>query len=215
MLLLQIANEELATPSTAMAIQEFAVKFGVRLLIDLLTLFVLIRCIYYPINKHRELFFTYFVFNIIIFLMCFFLNRVKISMGAAFGLFAVFGMLRYRTEDLSIKDMTYLFLVIAIGLITAVTKLEDIEYYYEFILIACVNGFVLLLTWLLESNFLIRKEAAKLITYENIELIKPERRSELVADIEARTGLKLNRFSIVKIDFLKDTAQIKIYYYEE
>lgn len=215
MLLLQITNEELATPSTAMAIQEFAVKFGVRLLIDLLTLFVLIRCIYYPINKHRELFFTYFVFNIIIFLMCFFLNRVKISMGAAFGLFAVFGMLRYRTEDLSIKDMTYLFLVIAIGLITAVTKLEDIEYYYEFILIACVNGFVLLLTWLLESNFLIRKEAAKLITYENIELIKPERRSELVADIEARTGLKLNRFSIVKIDFLKDTAQIKIYYYEE
>lgn len=215
MVLLQIANEELATPSTAMAIQEFAVKFGARLLIDLLTLFVLIRCIYYPINKHRELFFTYFVFNIIIFLMCFFLNRVKISMGAAFGLFAVFGMLRYRTEDLSIKDMTYLFLVIAIGLITAVTKLEDIEYYYEFVLIACVNGFVLLLTWLLESNFLIRKEAAKLITYENIELIKPERRSELVADIEARTGLKLNRFNIVKIDFLKDTAQIKIYYYEE
>lgn len=215
MVLLQIANEELATPGTAMAIQELATKFGVRLLIDLLTLFVLIRCIYYPINKHRELFFTYFVFNIIIFLMCFFLNRVKISMGAAFGLFAVFGMLRYRTEDLSIKDMTYLFLVIAIGLITAVTKLEDIEYYYEFILIACVNGFVLLLTWLLESNFLMRKEAAKLITYENIELIKPERRSELVADIEARTGLKLNRFSIVKIDFLKDTAQIKIYYYED
>lgn len=215
MVLLQIANEELATPDAAIAIQEFATKFGVRLLIDLLSLFVLIRCIYYPINKHRELFFTYFVFNIIIFLMCFFLNRVKISMGAAFGLFAVFGMLRYRTEDLSIKDMTYLFLVIAIGLITAVTKMEDIAYYYEFILIACVNGFVLLLTWLLESNLLIRKEAAKLITYENIELIKPARRSELVADIEARTGLKLNRFNIVKIDFLKDTALIKIYYYED
>ena len=214
-MLLQIAGEDLATPDASIAIQELAVKFGVRLLIDLVTIFVLIRFIYFPINKHRELFFTYVVFNLIIFLMCFFLNRVKLSMGAAFGLFAVFGMLRYRTEDLSIKDMTYLFLVIAIGLITAVTKLEDIAYYYEFVFITCINAFVLLLTYLLESNVLMKKEIAKVITYENIELIKPERRAELVADIESRTGLKLNRITIAKIDFLKDTAQIKIYYYED
>ncbi|MBS1637330.1 MAG: DUF4956 domain-containing protein [Bacteroidetes bacterium] len=214
-MLLQIAGEDLATPDASIAIQELATKFGVRLLIDLLTVFVLIRFIYYPINKHRELFFTYVVFNIIIFLMCFFLNRVKLSMGAAFGLFAVFGMLRYRTEDLSIKDMTYLFLVIAIGLITAVTKLEDIAYYYEFIFIAGINAFVLFLTYLLESNLLMKKEIAKTITYENIELIKPEKRAELIADIESRTGLKLNRITVAKIDFLKDTAQIKIYYYED
>lgn len=121
MIALQI--EDVITPDTSLAIQDFIIKFGVRFLINMMSVFVLIRFIYFKINKHRELFFTYFIFNLIIFLMCFFLNKVKISMGAAFGLFAVFGMLRYRTEDLSIKDMTYLFLVIAIGLMTAVIKL--------------------------------------------------------------------------------------------
>ncbi len=215
MTLLQIANEGLATVDTMMAIRELALKFGVRLLINLVTVFILVRCIYYPVNRHRELFFTYFIFNIIIFLMCFFLNRVKISMGAAFGLFAVFSMLRYRTEDISIKDMTYLFLVIAIGLVTAVTKLEGIAYYYEFYFIAGVNGLILLLTWLLESNLLMKREVVQMITYENIELIKPEKRAALIADLEARTGLKLNRISIAGIDFLKDTAQIRVYYYEQ
>jgi Ca2+/Na+ antiporter len=136
-------------------------------------------------------------------------------MGAAFGLFAVFGMLRYRTEDLSIKDMTYLFLVIAIGLMTAVIKLEDIAYYYEFVFIIVVNAFVLLLTYLLESNALMKQETAKQIIYENIELIKPEKRNELMADLESRTGQKINRISIGRIDFLRDTALIKIYFYEE
>lgn len=213
MTLLQL--EEVATPDAAIAIKDFILKFGARFLIDLLSVFVLIRFIYFKINKHRELFFTYFIFNLIIFLMCFFLNKVKISMGAAFGLFAVFGMLRYRTEDLSIKDMTYLFLVIAIGLMTAVIKLEDIAYYYEFIFIICTNAFVLLLTYLLESNLLMKKEAAKNVLYENIELIKPAKKAELMLDLEERTGLKINRISIGKIDFLKDTALIKIYYYEE
>jgi hypothetical protein len=213
MTLLQI--DEVVTTDTAIAVQDFIVKFGARFLIDIASVFILIRFIYFKINKHRELFFTYFIFNIIIFLMCFFLNKVKISMGAAFGLFAVFGMLRYRTEDLSIKDMTYLFLVIAIGLMTAVIKLEDIAYYYEFVFIICTNGFVLLLTYLLESNLLMKQETAKQIIYENIELIKPEKRAELMADLETRTGLKINRISIGKIDFLKDTALIKIYFFEE
>jgi len=124
-------------------------------------------------------------------------------------------MLRYRTQDLCIKDMPYLFLVIAIGLMTAVIKLEDIEYYYEFVFICCSNGFIVLLTYLLESNILMKKEAARQIIYENIELIKPEKRSELILDIEARIGVKVNRISITKIDFLKDVAFIKVYYFEE
>lgn len=213
MIALQI--EDVITPDTSLAIQDFIIKFGVRFLINMMSVFVLIRFIYFKINKHRELFFTYFIFNLIIFLMCFFLNKVKISMGAAFGLFAVFGMLRYRTEDLSIKDMTYLFLVIAIGLMTAVIKLEDIAYYYEFVFIIVVNAFVLLLTYLLESNALMKQETAKQIIYEKIELIKPEKRDELMADLESRTGQKINRISIGRIDFLRDTALIKIYFYEE
>jgi hypothetical protein len=213
MTLLQI--DEVITPDAAMAVQDFIVKFGARFLINMVSVFILIRFIYYKMNKHRELFFTYFVFNLIIFFMCFFLNKVKISMGAAFGLFAVFSMLRYRTEDLSIKDMTYLFLVIAIGLMTAVIKLDDIAYYYEFIIIIVINALVLLLTYLLESNVLIKQETAKQIIYENIELIKPEKRQELMADLELRTGQKINRISIGKIDFLRDTALIKIYFYED
>jgi hypothetical protein len=100
-------------------------KLLVRLLIDLTAVFILVRFIYYPIYKHRELFFTYFIFNIVIFLISFLLNKVDLSMGAAFGLFAVFSMLRYKTEEIAIKDMTYLFLVIALGLVSAVTKIKD------------------------------------------------------------------------------------------
>ncbi len=214
MFLLQIASDEVSKPETIVAVKDFITRFGGRLIIDMLSVFILIRFVYFKINKHRELFFTYFIFNIIIFLMCFFLNKVKISMGAAFGLFAVFGMLRYRTEDLSIKDMTYLFLVIAIGLMSAVIKLEDIEYYYEFIFIASSNGFIILLTYLLESDVLMKKEIARQVTYEKIELIKPEKRAELIADLEDRIGVKVNRISITKIDFLRDVAFIKVYYYE-
>jgi hypothetical protein len=207
--------DEVATPDVALAIQDFITKIGVRLLINIASVFILVRFIYYKINKRSEYFFTYFIFNLVIFLMCFFLNKVKLSMGAAFGLFAVFGMLRYKTEEISIKDMTYLFLVIAIGLLTAVIKIEDVAYYYEFLFIAVINSFILLMTYLLESNLLMKKEIAKNVIYENIELIKPEKRVDLMLDLELRTGLKINRISIGKIDFLKDIATIKIYYYED
>ena len=130
-----IVSDVLLTP-----IQEFLIKFGVRLAIDILSVVCLIRFIYFPIYKQRELFFTYLIFNLIIFFMCYFLNKVEMSMGAAFGLFAIFGMLRYRTtEDISIKDMTYLFLVIAMGLLSAVMKLKDISYKEEFVLIIGLN----------------------------------------------------------------------------
>jgi hypothetical protein len=207
--------DEVATPDVALAIQDFITKIGIRLLINIASVFILVRFIYYKINKRSEYFFTYFIFNLVIFLMCFFLNKVKLSMGAAFGLFAVFGMLRYKTEEISIKDMTYLFLVIAIGLLTAVIKIEDVAYYYEFLFIAVINSFILLMTYLLESNLLMKKEIAKNVIYENIELIKPEKRVDLMLDLELRTGLKINRISIGKIDFLKDIATIKIYYYED
>ena len=189
-------------------------RFSIRLLIDIASVFVLIRYVYFPTYKHRELFFTFFIFNLIIFLICFLLNKVELSMGAAFGLFAVFSMLRYRTEDISIKDMTYLFLVIAMGLMAAVTKIKDAVDAYEYLFLVIINGIVILLTYLLESNALMRKEAVKIITYENIELVKADRHEELKADISARTGIQINRITVQKIDFLRDTAQVRIYYYE-
>jgi hypothetical protein len=135
-------------------------------------------------------------------------------MGAAFGLFAVFSMLRYRTENLSIKDMTYLFLSIAIGLVSAVAKVKDAPDSHEYLFVGGINLAVLLITYLLESNLLLKKEVTKLITYENIELIRANRGAEMIEDIRNRTGLNVHRYSIQKINFLKDSAQIKVYYYE-
>lgn len=214
MTLLQIATDvELAT-SGLDAVLKMASKISWRLLIDISSVVILIRFIYYPIYKHRDLFFTFFIFNLIIFLISFLLNKVELSMGAAFGLFAVFSMLRYRTEDISIKDMTYLFLVIALGLVSAVIKVKNADDIFENMFLIFINGIVLLITYLLESSILMKKETMKQLTYENIELIKPERREDLINDLKTRTGINIHRLSIHKIDFLKDSAVIKIYYYE-
>jgi hypothetical protein len=185
-----------------------------RLLIDLATIIVLVRFIYYPIYRQREFFFMYFIFNIIIFLISFLLNKVELSMGAAFGLFAVFSMLRYRTESISIKDMTYLFLCIAIGLVTAVTRIKNTPPFQEYIFLIGLCAGVLLITWILESSLFGKKELSRLIVYENIELIQSARREDLLQDIRSRTGINVHRVAIQRINFLKDSALIKIYYYE-
>jgi hypothetical protein len=205
-LLQELANEELVG-NTFSLFEKLSEKFFMRLIVDFLSVFVLIRFVYYPIYKSKEFFFTFFIFNLIIFLITYLLNKVDMSMGAAFGLFAVFSMLRYRTEGISMKDMTYLFLVIAMGLITAVSKGNWDE-------LALLNAIILIVTWLLESNILLKKETAKNIMYENIEMIKPEHRTALIADLERRMGIKINRISVGKIDFLKDTAVVRVYYYD-
>jgi hypothetical protein len=135
-------------------------------------------------------------------------------MGAAFGLFAVFSMLRYRTESISIKDMTYLFLCIAIGLVTAVTKIKDTPDAQEYFFLIGLNASILLITFVLESNIFVKKEMSKMIIYENIEFIQSQHQKELLEDIRRRTGMNVHRISIQRINFLKDSALIKIYYYE-
>ena len=181
-------------------------EFFIRLAIDFVSVFILIRLIYYPNYKKMEFFFTFFIFNLTIFLITLLLNQVEMSLGAAFGLFAVFSMLRYRTEGISMKDMTYLFLFIAIGMITAIQKGS----WSELILL---NLMILGFTYALESSFLMRKEYSKTIHYENIEMIKPENHTALIEDLKKRTGLNIHRISINEIDFLKDKAIIQIYYY--
>jgi hypothetical protein len=198
---------------SAFELAKLSIKFGCRFFLDLMAVTIL-AFIYRKVHKTTDLFFTFFTFNIVIFLICFLLNRIDLSMGAAFGLFAVFSMLRYRTEDISLRDMTYLFLVIAIGLVSAVTRIKDTADLYEYIFIWIILDLVLVITWLLETGKLFRKEAVQTVIYENIGLIKPEKRQELMADLKTRTGLNIHRISIGKIDFLKDTALIKVYYYE-
>jgi hypothetical protein len=183
-------------------------KFFIRLLIDILSMLVLVRLIYFRIYKKKDYLFTFFLFNIIIFIITYLLNKVDMSMGAAFGLFAVFSMLRYRTEGITTKDMTYLFIVIAIGLICAVSKAT----YFE---LGVINLILIGFTYALDGNWLVRNEMVKSVQYENIELIRPENHQLLLEDLRKRTGLNIHRVSINKIDFLKDIAVVKVYYYED
>lgn len=183
-------------------------KFFWRLLVDVLSMLVLVRFIYFRIYKKKDYLFTFFLFNIIIFIITYLLNKVDMSMGAAFGLFAVFSMLRYRTEGISTKDMTYLFIVISIGLICAVSKAT----YFELVII---NSILIGFTYALDGNWLVRNEMTKTIQYENIELIKPEHHEALVNDLKNRTGLDIHRVTVTKIDFLKDVAIVRIYFYED
>lgn len=183
-------------------------KFLIRLAIDLAAVFTLIRLIYYRYYHRSDLFLTFFSFNLIIFLITYLLNKVEMSMGAAFGLFAVFSMLRYRTEGISIRDMTYLFLVIAMGLISAVSKgsWDDLS---------VLMVIILLTVQLLEGDWLMKKEISKIVTYENINLIAPEHRAELITDLKKRTGFNIHRVEIQEIDFLKDSTTITIYYFRK
>jgi hypothetical protein len=213
-ILLQIPVEEIAEKSGWLSLQKTAGKIGFRLLIDLVSMFVLIRLVYYPIYKRSELIFTYFIFNFVIFFICYLLNKVELSMGAAFGLFAVFSMLRYRTEGISLKDMTYLFMVIAMGLLSAVTKIKDAGEEFENIFLAIVNSLLILTAYLLESKMFFKSESSKSVLYDNILLVHADKKEELLSDLKLRTGLPITRFEIAKIDYLKDAAVVKIFYFE-
>jgi len=180
--------------------------FFANLAIDISAVLVLIFLVYFPTYKNQDYIFTFMVFNLVIFILTYVLNEVKISMGAAFGLFAVFSMLRYRTAGISIKDMTYLFIVIAMGLVGAIR----LEFYELMILDALIISFA----WLLECKWILRRELSQNIEYENIELIVPEKRAQLIEDLKERTGLKIHRVVIRRINFLRDTAEIRAYFYE-
>ena len=183
-------------------------ELGLRYLINLLAVIILIRIIYYRNYKRSDLFLTFFAFNTIIFFVSYMLNKVEMTIGAAFGLFAVFSILRYRTEGISAKDMTYLFLSIALGLLSSVSKGNFIE-------ICLLCGTILLVIFLLESKLLMLKESSQTIYYDNIQLIKNSAKEELLADLKLRTDLDIQRFKIEEIDFLKDACRITIYYYEK
>ena len=130
--------------------------------------------------------------------------------GFAFGLFAIFGVLRYRTEQISIKDMTYLFAVITIAVINSLAskKVSVAELVFT-------DGMILVMTYALEHLWLTRHEAMKQVIYERIDLIKPENRVQLFADLHERLGVKVSRVEIGRIDLLKDTAQLRVFYFED
>ena len=181
-------------------------KFGFYLFFTTL----LIRYIYYPISKKKDYLVTYFLIGISVFMISITLENVKLELGFALGLFAIFGIIRYRTDAIDIKEMTYLFIVIGVSVINALAN-KKISY----IELVFTNSAVILVAWFLERIWLIRHEVRKTITYEKIDLIVPEKRKELIADLEERTGINIERVEVGRINFLRDTARVRIFYFED
>ena len=182
--------------------------FLMRLAIDLVCVFALVRGVYYNAYRRADLFLTFFAFNLAIFLISFVLNRTEMSMGAAFGLFAVFSMLRYRTEGISTTDMTYLFLAIALGLIMAVANAGPAA-------LVGLGILIVVFTLLLETGWLNRREVRQEILYDQIRLLHADERIALIADLKTRTGLDVRRVDVEEIDLVRDCARLAIYYYPE
>lgn len=179
----------------------------VRLSFTLLVTWILVYLIYFRRNRNREYLFTFFTFSVIIFLMSFLMSNVKLSIGFAFGLFAVFSILRYRTEVLPIKEMTYLFISISIAVINAISS-KKISY-AEILL---TNVAILGVTYFMELMLSNNHEEVRPVTYEKIDLIKPENRHQLIEDLRQRTGLPVHRVEIEKYDLLRDSVNLKMYF---
>ena len=170
---------------------------------------ILIRYIYYPKAQKKNYLFTYFLIGISVFMISITLENVKLELGFALGLFAIFGIIRYRTDAIDIKEMTYLFVVIGLAVMNALANKK-----VSFAELIFANSIVLIISYGLEHLWLVKNEVKHRITYERIELIKPKNHKKLLADLTKRTGLKINRISIGNIDFLKDVARIDVYYFE-
>lgn len=185
-------------------------KLLFRLFVNVIFLTIIIRYLYYPSKKRKDYLFTYFLIGLITFFLCFALKKFNIDTGMGLGLFAIFGIIRYRTDAIEIKEMTYLFLVIGVSVVNALasSKISLAE-------MALINFSVVGITYGLERLWLVKHETRKTVIYERIDLIRPESYDEMKADLESRTGLSINRFDVGKIDFLNDTAQVRIYYYDD
>ena len=184
-------------------------KLITKTIFNLIIITTIIRYIYYPVTKNKDYLFTYFLISLTVFLLCVLLDSVKLQLGFALGLFAIFGIIRYRTDPIPIKEMTYLFLVIGVSVVNALAnkKISHAELVFA-------NLMIVFVTFGMERIWLLKGESRKNVIYEKIELIVPERREELLADLKERTGIDIIRVEIRRIDFLKDTANIRIFYYE-
>ncbi|MBC8267091.1 MAG: DUF4956 domain-containing protein [Flavobacteriales bacterium] len=171
---------------------------------------LIVRYIYYPVTKNKDYLFTYLLISLTVFLLCVLLDSVKLQLGFALGLFAIFGIIRYRTDPIPIKEMTYLFLVIGISVVNALAN-KKISYAE----LVFANFLIVFVTYGMERLWLLKHETRKNIIYEKIELIKPENKVELLADLKERTGIDIIRYEVRRIDFLRDVANIRIFYYEE
>lgn len=178
-------------------------RFGFHLVVTFLIVYV----IYARNSRRKDFYFSYFAISITIFTLCFLLNNVKIELGFALGLFALFGIIRYRTDAIPIKEMTYLFVIIAISVVNALSNKK-----VSFMELLFTNMAIVVTMWILEKILMLRQEASLNITYERIENIHLMNKDQLKEDIERRTGIKVKRLEIIEVNFMRDIARIKVYH---
>lgn len=176
-----------------------------RLGLNLVFATAVILFVYYRIYRNREFVFTYYVFNVITFSMCLLLRKVPMELGFALGLFAVFGILRYRTEEIRMRDLTYLFILIGLGIINGVAnkKVSTAE-------LLLVNFVIVCGAALLELPSRARRHGSTPMLYDNLSLLHPDQRAALHQDLAQRTGLDVLRVQVHRIDFLRDAAEITV-----
>jgi len=199
--------EELINQDVEQVIHNFSlVPLLIHFLINTLVIGIILKFFYYAKSKRRDYVFTFALISISIFLMIFLLGGVKLKIGFALGLFAIFGIIRYRTESMPVREMTYLFVIIAISVINALSA--DIS----FLDISITNLLFILAIWLLEKIRNVNYLESKLVLYDRIENVKQENYDKLLLDLKERTGLDIQRIEVGSIDFLKDSAMLKIFY---
>lgn len=182
-------------------------KMIFRFSINIVVLTLIIRFLYYRTTKRKDYLFTYYMISIIVFFLCFTMKKFELDLGMALGLFAIFGIIRYRTDPIGIKEMTYLFVVIGVSVMNS---LVNKKMSYSEILLA--NAVIVSSTAILEYVWQLKQELTKVIIYEQIENIKPENYDLLIKDLENRTGISINKAEVGSVDFLKDTAKVTIHY---
>lgn len=202
--------KELDTPDMAQAVffgGTRLTEFGFRFALNAIVIFLLVRIIYYPRHRNKDFLFSFFLFNIINFIICYLLSSATIKIGFAFGLFAIFSIIRYRSVSVPIREMAYLLTSVTIGILNALSSLDS---GLPELLIS--NGVLLLLTFILDRKVSLPHENSQVVIYEKIELIKPENREQLLEDLKQRTGLPIHRIEIGRIDLMRDSAKIRIFY---
>ena len=178
----------------------------IRFAANLLVCWVIIQFFYYRKSVRKDYYFTFMLFSCTIFLLLFILQNLSMEFGFALGLFCIFGMIRYRTETVSIREMTYLFVIIGISAVNGLSM--DVD--YTTLIVA--NLLFIGIIWVLESNKFVKHTSTKIVLYEKIALIKPDRYNDMIADLKERTGLNITKVEVGHIDFLRDTAFLKVSY---
>ena len=190
--------------------QNIIFEFGFRYAFNLIVTFILIRTFYYARHKNKDFVFTFFLFNSVLFLICFLLSSTKIELGFSFGLFAIFSIFRYRTVTVPVREMGYFFLTVTVGIINALANLSD-----TLILLIICNIIILLLTYILDSHLELEHESYEEINYDRMDLIQPEKRNEMLQNLHERTGLSIHRVKFQKIDLCKNVVNIHAFYYSQ